>query len=170
MGMLVLRYFGFVGGALVALLLVCAAVLPNPSVSDDVAASRDVPMIRIHSERKLPERVVFDTNAPMPAPPQVTGPAIRPQQPLPAEAAAKAREAFAQMHVAGDSKLIISEIKKPESKSVVKRRVAHARLTPEPYYREPYYSSYGYQRYGYSQYAPSSRMMVAQQPRFGFFW
>ena len=56
------RYFLFVGGALLALMFVVDAVLPKLPVSD--RANTDLPAIRIHTDRKWPERVVFDTSLP----------------------------------------------------------------------------------------------------------
>jgi hypothetical protein len=64
----VLRYFVFVGGALLALLLVCNAVLPQAPLPEVVKSASDMPPVRIKSERKWPERVVFDTTAPRIAP------------------------------------------------------------------------------------------------------
>ena len=61
----VLRYFVFVGAALLALLLVVGQAfpaLPTAPVTDDAAT--DVSTIRIRSDRKWPDRVVFDTSAP----------------------------------------------------------------------------------------------------------
>ena len=53
--MLVLRYFVFVGGALLALLLLSDAVLPKAPASGTNVAAADLPMIRIHSEQKWPK-------------------------------------------------------------------------------------------------------------------
>jgi len=52
-------YFRNVGGALLALLLVADFYLPTSPVAQRGAAYP--PVIRIHTERKLPEPVVFDT-------------------------------------------------------------------------------------------------------------
>ena len=80
--MLVLKYFMYVGGSLLALLLLCAALLPKPPVADStVASASDVPAIRIHSQQKWPERVVLDTNAPMPAPAKVAQAVVAPAEP-----------------------------------------------------------------------------------------
>src|SRR3984893_19032498 len=62
------RYFLFVGGVLLALLFISDAVLPQLPVAD--RANADLPVIRIHSDRKWPERVVFDTTIPNLAPVQ----------------------------------------------------------------------------------------------------
>jgi hypothetical protein len=62
------RYFFLVGGVLLALLFVVDAVLPKLPVVD--RTDTDLPVIRIHSDRKWPERVVLDTSIPtiVPAP------------------------------------------------------------------------------------------------------
>lgn len=162
--MLVVRYFMFVGGALLALLLLGTAVLPKPPATDDtVASASDVPAIRIHSQQKWPERVVFDTNAPMPAPATLAQAAAPTGGQL---GSARVREAFAQLPAA-ESKGVaakeqaVAEVKKPEPKPPVKRRIARARPAPQPY--PPGY-------YGNPQYYPQERMQVAQQPRYGFLW
>jgi len=63
------RYFFFVGGVLLALLFIADACLPNLPVAD--RASTDLPVIRIHSNRKWPERVVYDTSLPTIIPAQI---------------------------------------------------------------------------------------------------
>jgi hypothetical protein len=132
------RYFLYVGGVLLTLLFVSDAVLPKLPVAD--RADTDLPVIRIHSDRKWPARVVFDTNLPTIAAPMAKAEASIPA-PLPpavAEISAKARvrEAFAQLPF---------DPKKPEAKPrPQKRRIARSRVAPPV-------------------------MLVAQQPRFGFF-
>jgi hypothetical protein len=56
------RYFSFVGGVLLALLFVLDACFPKRPV----AARTKVypPVIRIYSDRKWPERIVYDTSLP----------------------------------------------------------------------------------------------------------
>src|SRR5579885_1924255 len=63
----IFRYFLYVGGSLLALILVANAALPSAPVPAGLTSGGDLPPIRIHSERKLPERVVIDTSVPMPA-------------------------------------------------------------------------------------------------------
>jgi len=64
-----LRYFVVVGGALLALLLISDAALPRqPLPAFFSAASSDVPPFRIRSDQKWPERIVFDTRAPVASP------------------------------------------------------------------------------------------------------
>ncbi len=138
------RYFLFVGGVLLALLFVVDAALPKLPVTDagSTEAAVDKSIIRIHSDRKWPERVVFDTSLPTIVPAQTAkAEAVVPAPPPPtlvADASAKARdrEAFAQ--------LVPPEPKKPEPKLQRKRKIAKYRAAPP-------------------------MVQVAQQPRVGFF-
>ena len=63
-----MRYFGFVGSALLLLLFALDWYLPQPVV-EPVRAVTDKPVIRISSIEKLPERVVIDTSLPTIVPP-----------------------------------------------------------------------------------------------------
>ena len=63
-----MKYFGFVGSALVLLLLAMNWLLPEPT-AEPVRASIERPVIRISSIETLPERVVFDTSMPHIVPP-----------------------------------------------------------------------------------------------------
>src|SRR6478752_7083160 len=56
------RYFLLVGGALLVLLLVAGAWLPSLPLVEQLETQRT--KIRIHTEMKPPERVVFDTSMP----------------------------------------------------------------------------------------------------------
>lgn len=142
----VARYFFLVGGFLLALLFVVDAVLPKLPVPD--RADTDLPMIRIHSDRKWPERVVFDSNHPT----IVAVPAAKVEAsfPAPVEVAdvsekARVRNAFALLQPSQPKQLQTSDFKKPEPKLQRKRKVAKKHLAPP-------------------------RVLVAQQPRFGLFW
>ncbi len=137
------RYFVFVGGVLLALLFVVDAVLPQLPAADANRADTavDKPIIRIHSDRKWPERVVFDTNIPTIVPAQTVKAEVVVPTPVPATAAdasakVRVREAFAQF--------VPPEPKKPEPKLQRKRKIAKNRAGPP-------------------------MVVVAQQPRFGFF-
>jgi hypothetical protein len=106
-----LRYFLFVGGSLLALLLVANAALPSAPVPEGLTSGTDLPPVRIHSDRKLPERMVFDTSVATPGPVAILAAPVKPQVqaqapvaqapvlPAAAEMSAKARvrEAFAQL-------------------------------------------------------------------------
>ena len=137
------RYFVFVGGGLLALLFVVAAVLPQVPAADanrtDTAV--DKPIIRIHSDRKWPERVVFDTSIPTIVPAQTVKAEVAPAPPPPAivadvSAKVRVREAFAQ--------LAPPQPKRPEPKLQRKRKIAKSHAAPP-------------------------MVQVAQQPRFGLF-
>jgi hypothetical protein len=136
----VARYFLFVGGVLLALLLLSNEFLPQlPAEAARAEAGPNKSVIRIFSDRKWPERVVFDTNLPTIVPPQTATILVSaPAQTTVADVSAKSRalQSFAELKP--------SEPKKPEPKPVHKRRVAKARVAPQ-------------------------MELVAQQPRFGFF-
>lgn len=98
-----MRYFIFVGGALLAFLFIANACLPAlPETAPRSTAAADLSIIRIHSNTKWPERVVFDTSRPTIAP--VPAPVMAEAAPVaePAKAATPplktgVREAFAQV-------------------------------------------------------------------------
>ncbi len=141
----VLRYFVFVGGALLALLFVVGWELP-PTPAVQAASATDLSTIRIHSDRKWPERVVFDTSAPtiVPAPTQTASlapAAVTPERVADASTRVTARDAYAQAAPA--------DLKKPEVKPAQKRKVAKRRVNP-PTMNQP-------------------TMLVAQRPQFALF-
>jgi hypothetical protein len=157
-----LRYFLFVGGSLLALLLVANAALPTEPLPATLTSASDLPPVRIQSDRKLPERVVFDTSvAPLTQPvplviaqakvqPQQVPPPVQIETPAMAAMSAKARvrEAFAQLPQEDDAQpsmsdmatVVIREPKMYPARQPVKHRVAVKPRTARP-------------------------MMVAQQPR-----
>jgi hypothetical protein len=96
-----MRYFVFVGGALLALLLIANACLPALPVADSSRSAVDLSVIRIHSDTKWPERVVFDTTRPTIVPALVV--AAMAEAPLPQKstvaepAKGQVREAYAQL-------------------------------------------------------------------------
>ena len=112
------RYFLLVGGALLIVLLVAGAWLPSLPVVEQVATQRT--RIRIHTEMKLPERVVFDTS--MPAVTHPVEPATAeigtPTLPSADDVSAKARQAFAHLQSSDVSRLKVADTKRPELKSV----------------------------------------------------
>jgi hypothetical protein len=138
------RYFLFVGTALLALLFVVDAYLPKLPVvesanidSANTAANMatNPSLIRIHSDRKWPERVEFDTSLPTITP----APVRTAEANVPAAVAAPVRmqDAFARLQT--------SEPKKPEPKLRPKRRIVARSHAGPP------------------------TILVAQQPRLGFF-
>ncbi|MCA6117214.1 hypothetical protein J6524_20390 [Bradyrhizobium sp. WSM 1738] len=137
----VARYFLFVGGVLLALLLAIDAFMPQPAlVASQAAPSVDKTVVRIRSDQKLPERVVYDTSLPTIVPPVVAAQAVAP--PAPPAAADMPRETFAQY---------VPEAKKPEPQVQRKRKVAKTRPAPPMQFGQP------------------PQMRVAQQSPYGFF-
>lgn len=140
------RYFLFVGGVLLALILAIDTFAPQPAVvATQAAPSIDKTVVRIRSDQKLPERVVYDTSLPTIIPPVATAQAVAPPAPPPAvadnPAQARARETFAQF---------VPDAKKPDPQVQRKRKVARSRPAPPMQYAQP-------------------QMRVAQQSHFGFF-
>ena len=137
------RYFLFVGGVLLALLFISDAYLPKFPVAHSVDAG--LPLIRIHTDRKWPERVVFDTSHPAIVPVQIANTEAIVQATV-ADVATKAqvREALAQMPPPDSQQLQQSVSKKPEAKLQSHRKISTRR-------------------------APPPMILVARQPQFGWF-
>jgi hypothetical protein len=118
------RYFSYVGGVLLALLLVLDAYLPKVPVAE--RADANLPVIRIHSDRKWPERVVYDASLPTIIPAQIA----RREASIPAPAAVAdvsvktgEREALAQMQP--------SNPRKREPKLQRKGKIAKRHTVPQ---------------------------------------
>ena len=149
--MLVLRYFGYVGGSLLALLLVCNAVFTKPALPDVLSSNPEQPAIRIHSDKKWPERVVFDTSmAPVAASATIAQAATlaSPKAEAPSiTAKARVREAFAQFTPAEpkrDAKADLRAQAQVQPKRKVATRVAKVHVG-------------------------RPLVLASQQPRFGWF-
>ena len=97
-------------------------------------------VVRIRSDQKLPERVVYDTSLPTIVPPVATSQIAAAPAAPPADVSAQAqvRDSFAQFVPAEAKKLE----KQPEPQAPRKRKIAKIR--------------------------PAQQMHVAQQPHFGF--
>ncbi len=137
----VVRYFFFVGGVLLALLLLADAYLPKMPV--EARAEADLPVIRIHSDRKWPQAVVFDTSHPTIVPAQTQASVFGAATVADLSSKAGLRGAFAQLQPADQTQAQLPSPKKPDAKPVHKRRVAKRHTAPV--------------------------MLVAQQPQFGLF-
>ena len=143
----VARYFLFVGGVLLALLFAVDALVPKQAVvASQAGPSVDKTVVRIRSDQKPPERVVYDTSLPTIVPPRAaTAQAVAPSVPAAASADASAqarvRETFAQF--------VPAEAKKPEQ-GQRKRKIAKPRPAAPMQFGQP-------------------QMRVAQQSQFGFF-
>jgi hypothetical protein len=127
----VARYFFYVGGVLLALLFGVDAFAPKEPVVSSIAetaataAPVESPILRIRSDRKWPEAIVYDTSLPTIAPPMVEIAAAAAVVPTPAadsSAKVRARESFAQLKPGDDPK--------PEAKPRPKRKIAKARAAP----------------------------------------
>lgn len=158
-----LRYFLYVGGALLSLILIANLVLPQESLPGTLISVTELPPIRIQSDRKLPDRVVFDTSstvaiAPVPVLPAPTVAAAAAPTPTPAltteiSAKARVREAFAQLPPSDVSEPKMDRMARivVPSPQMYKVKQAPKRVAvPRPY-------------------APRPLTMVAQQPHFGSF-
>src|SRR6478735_2011857 len=141
------RYLLFVGGVLLALLFVSDPFLPKLPVTD--WSNSHSAIIRIHSDQKWPERVVYDTSLPTLIPAQIENV----ETDLPGTARvndvvkAMEREAFAQLQLQPSDAIQLqrSDPKKREPKLQRQRKKIAKR-----------------------QAAPAARL-VARQPQFGWF-
>ncbi len=138
----VARYFLFVGGLLLALLVALDAFAPQQvAVASNAAPSIDKTVVRIRSDQKPPERVVYDTSLPTIVPPaaktQIA--AVPPVPVVDATAQARVRDTFAQFVPAEAKKLE----KQVEPQAPRKRKIAKSR--------------------------PAQPLRFAQQQHFGFF-
>jgi hypothetical protein len=138
----VARYFLFVGGVLLALLFALDAFAPQQmAVAGNAAPSIDKTVVRIRSDQKLPERVVYDTSLPTIVPPaasiQITAAPAAPATDVNAQA--RVRDTFAQFVPPEAKKLE----KRLEPQAPRKRKIAKSR--------------------------PAQPIRFAQQQHFGFF-
>jgi hypothetical protein len=138
------QYFLFVGGVLLALLFGVDAFVPKDAHVSSIAATAAPeanPVLRIRSDRKWPERVVYDTSVPtiIPSQAEVAAAAMAPAPVAEMPAKVSVRESFAQFKPADDPK--------PQAKPLPKRKIAKVRTAP----------------------STQPAMRVAQQPQFGFF-
>jgi hypothetical protein len=111
------RYFFYVGGVLLARLFVLDAYLPKAPVAE--RANANLLIIRIHSEPKWPERIVFDTRLPTIIPQRIASDEGRiPSPPAATDVSVKARDrqALAQMQPSDAKQLQPSIPKKRELK------------------------------------------------------
>lgn len=128
-----IRYFCYVGGILLALLFISDAYFPK--LPDTNSADTVSYIIRIHSDRKWPERIVYDTSHPAithAIPAQIANIAASAPAPVTiASATARVREAFAQLRPIDANQLQPSDSKKPEPKRQRQRKITK-RHTPPP--------------------------------------
>jgi type IV secretory pathway VirB10-like protein len=179
----VLRYFVFVGGALLALLLVCNAVFsqgPLPAAPQSVSekSSSDLPMVRIKSERKWPERVVFDTTVSIATPVKTaqvdpTADATRQTAAISDAQKTRARDAFAQMGTALQTALSAKVAENVAAKAAGPAALKVADATPpKAAEQRSEFRQQSQPKRKVAKVHPSRPMIiVAQQPQphFGFF-
>lgn len=170
----IFRYFIFVGGALLALLFAAGFVWPDAPTAPVIATAgvpnaSDQPMIRIRSDRHLPERVVFDTSQPPVAGPTMTAAAAgQPEQdgsPALADLSAKSQErgTLAQLTPAS-AKGDAAAASKAEAKTEAKTHDAKPHLAQAPVHPK--------RKLARARPLPQrgpQMMLMAQQPRFGLF-
>jgi len=136
----VARYFVFVGVALLALFFVVDACLPKLPPAEAPTTSADLSTIRIHSNHKWPERVVIDTTLPTITPATNATSAMRVVNIPPASVADRpAKERVREA---------FAEAQPAQPRGLEPRRkrrtIAHSQMGAPP-------------------------ILLAQQPRFGFF-
>jgi hypothetical protein len=126
------RYFLYVGGVLLTLLFILDVWFPRFPVAE--RANANLPAIRIHSDRKWPERIVFDTSLPAIIAPQIA----REKGSIPATATyvsvkATEREALAQMQPSDAKQLQPPNSKKREPYLQRKGKIARRYAAPLPF-------------------------------------
>jgi hypothetical protein len=132
------RYFLFVGGALMALLFAFDFFSPKAVAESGVQSTGtvDKSTLRIKSEQKWPERIVFDTTQPTIVP--QAAPTVQAALPGPAPAPAftpmaRVRETFAQF---------TPEPKKADAPAAKKRKIAKAPGQPLRIARYGFFSAW----------------------------
>jgi hypothetical protein len=123
----IIRYFVFVGCALVALLFSAERYLPAPVDRTDKAGI-DKTIIRIHSARSLPEKIVFDIRARRDVPALATA-----AEPAPEEHEYRMREALAAVPAASPLKADdeAPSRKRAEQRPRAQRPLKSARRPPD---------------------------------------
>ena len=122
------RYFFLVGGALLALLFLADTSMPILPLAD--GANSSPVAIRIHSDLKLPERVVYDTSLPTIVPGQTASAASNAPDPARTDVPAKTREAFAQLPSSDAARVEPPEPRKRQVKQQHQRKSARKRVAP----------------------------------------
>jgi hypothetical protein len=163
----VARYFLFVGGVLIALLFAINAILP-PEAAVHSAPGIDRSTVRIRSDQKLPERVVYDTTLPtiVPASKVQTAAAPAPVPALETSAQTRVHDTFAQF-IPGEPK----KVEQKAEQGVLKGdQMAAARVEQvAPPKKRKIARVHSAPPYGYPPYGPPMRVAQQQQQRFGFF-
>ena len=136
------QYFSCVGGVLLAVLFILDSWFPKPPAVEKAQAN--FPLIRIHSDRKWPERVVYDTSLPTIVPTSTASAEVpAPEAIGGAPANTRVREALAMQKLSADQ-LQRSNAKVREPKPLHQSKLARKR-------------------------APAPRFAMARHPQFGRF-
>ena len=138
----VLRYFLYIGGVLLGVLFILDAYLPTLPMPFGV--HDQLPLIRIASDRKWPERVVYDTNLPTIVPPQSI--TMEARLPIPdAGASATIRQAFAELQSSEANQARPFDAKNRESGRPRERKIVKKRAAPKTVLvlRQPQFSWFG---------------------------
>lgn len=124
------RYFLVVGAGLLALLLISSAYFAKSQATKN--AADESPIIRIFSDRKLPERIVFGSPVPTIIPPQVARTEATVAAPSDIVAGkAPEREAMAQLRPSDVIQLQPSpKVREPLPE---RRKIAKRRATPRTF-------------------------------------
>jgi hypothetical protein len=136
------QYFFCVGGVLLAVLFILDSWFPKPPAVEKAQAN--LPLIRIHSDRKWPERVVYDTSLPTIVPTSTASAEVpAPEAIGGAPANTRVREALAMQKLSADQ-LQRSNAKVREPKPLHQSKLTRKR-------------------------APAPRFAMARHPQFGWF-
>lgn len=138
------RYFLFVGGMLLVLLLIADVGLPKLPIAEGQNVFS--PVIRIHSDQKWPERIVFDTTTPIIVPPQISGPPIPAPATQRADLSVNARGALAYLQPSAAKGPEASDLKKRNVKTEGPRKKSRRRAPPQAFQiaRQPQFGPFGF--------------------------
>ncbi|MBB4376318.1 hypothetical protein GGD66_001701 [Bradyrhizobium sp. CIR48] len=120
----IIRYFVFVGGVLLTLLLAADRYLPAPG-EPAATADHDRTIIRIASARMLPEKIVFDTR------PRAEMLEIAQADPISEEPRQQIREAMAAMPAAPSGQIKKEPALRVSARTHPKRSAKSSKRTPE---------------------------------------
>ena len=125
-----LRYFLYVGGALLSLLFFANAYLPQvPSVE---TSGPRLPVIHLYAEHRGPQRLVYDTSAPLVS----AAPAAKAE----ANVSGNVREAYAQLPPPDAGKVSSADAKKPPPRRIARR---HSAPPLRMVYQQPQFGWFG---------------------------
>jgi len=140
------RYFLYVGGVLLTLVFILDACLTKFPVME--SAHVNSPIIRIRSDRKWPERIVFDTTLPTIVPAQTAIVEDRVSSPVTVTDVAlkeREREAFALMQPSNAKRLEPSALGRGELKPQRQRKIVKRHVMPRSLFvaRQPQFDWFG---------------------------